>query len=110
VYDLTRSDLAYYYKSCIDGIEATKKAAWREYSLNHSPFDREVMDPQDAEVVNNNIFVAKSRNRLLALRLIKDCEEARFSLFKDGLAVMSMKLLEARLEKLELPHIEQLKE
>jgi hypothetical protein len=50
------------------------------------------------------ISLTKSKNRLLALRLIKDCEEARLALFKDGSAVMSMKLLEARLEKLELLH------
>jgi IS30 family transposase len=29
VFDLARSDLAYYYKQSIDGIEEAKKEAWR---------------------------------------------------------------------------------
>ncbi len=29
VFDLAKSDLAYYYKQAIDGIEEAKKEAWR---------------------------------------------------------------------------------
>jgi IS30 family transposase len=32
VFDLAKSDLAYYYKQSIDGIEEAKKEAWRIYS------------------------------------------------------------------------------
>ena len=32
VYDLAKSDLAYYYKKSLDGIEQAKKEAWKIYS------------------------------------------------------------------------------
>lgn len=32
VYDLTKSDLAYYYKQSIDGIEEAKKELWKIYN------------------------------------------------------------------------------
>src|SRR5919201_1329341 len=34
VYDLAKSDLAYYYKQSIDGIEEAKREAWRLYRNN----------------------------------------------------------------------------
>jgi IS30 family transposase len=37
VYDLAKSDLAYYYKQCLDGIEEAKRKAWEAYkSINSS--------------------------------------------------------------------------
>jgi IS30 family transposase len=33
VFDLAKSDLAYYYKQLIDGIEEVKKEAWRIYNI-----------------------------------------------------------------------------
>ena len=32
VYDLAKSDLAYYYKQSIDGIEEAKKESWKIYN------------------------------------------------------------------------------
>jgi IS30 family transposase len=32
IYDLAKSDLAYYYKQSIDGIEEAKREAWRIYN------------------------------------------------------------------------------
>ena len=32
VFDLANSDLAYYYKQSIDGIEEAKKEPWRRYN------------------------------------------------------------------------------
>jgi IS30 family transposase len=32
VYDLAKSDLAYYYKQSIDGIEEVKKESWKIYN------------------------------------------------------------------------------
>lgn len=32
VYDLAKSDLAYYYKKSLDGIEQAKREAWKIYS------------------------------------------------------------------------------
>ena len=35
IYDLAKSDLAYYYKQSIDGIEEAKREAWRIYNDNN---------------------------------------------------------------------------
>lgn len=86
VYDLAKSDLAYCYKQCIDGIEVKRKA-WEAYRSN------------DASL--------KPKDKLLALKLIKECDEAKFALFKDGPSVMNLKALEERLNKIESGQINQ---
>ena len=35
VFDLAKSDLAYYYKQSIDGIEEAKKEAWKIYNKDN---------------------------------------------------------------------------
>src|SRR5215217_6080051 len=77
IYDLAKSDLAYYYKQCINGIEEVKRKAW--------------------EMFRNNMLSEK--DKLSALKIIKECDEAKFSLFKDGPSVMNVKALEERLNK-----------
>jgi uncharacterized protein YerC len=79
VYDLARSDLAYCYKQCIDGVEEVKRKTW-------FIFRNELQNPKD---------------KLLALKLIKECNEAKFTLFKDGPSIMNLKALEERLNKVE---------
>jgi DNA-binding transcriptional ArsR family regulator len=81
VYDLAKSDLAYCYKQCIDGIEEVKRKAWEAYRSNDSSL--------------------KPRDKLLALKLIKECDEAKFTLFKDGPSIMNLKALEERLNNIE---------
>jgi Trp operon repressor len=39
VYDLAKSDLAYYYKQSIDGIEEAKKESWKIYNDSCSRID-----------------------------------------------------------------------
>ena len=85
VFDLAKSDLAFYYKQCIDGIEEVKKKAW--------------------EMLRNNSLIEK--DKLSALKVIKECNEAKFSLFKDGPSVMNLKSLEERLNKIESGQISQ---
>jgi IS30 family transposase len=85
VYDLAKSDLAYYYKQCMNGIEEVKRKAW-------SMFKNELSNQKD---------------KLLALKLIKECDEAKFTLFKDGPSIMNLKALEERLNKIELREINQ---
>jgi hypothetical protein len=80
VYDLAKSDLAYYYKQCLDGIEEVRRKGWDIFNM-----------------VNN----LKTRDKLLALRLIKECDEAKFALFKEGPAIMQVKSMEDRLAKIE---------
>jgi IS30 family transposase len=79
VYDLAKSDLAYYYKRCIDGIEVRRKA-W--------------------QILRSNSLSEK--DKLLALKLIKECDESKFALFKDGPSIMNVKSLEERLNKIEI--------
>lgn len=85
VYDLAKSDLAYFYKQCIDGVEEVKKKAW-------SIFNNELKNPKD---------------KLLALKLIKECNEAKFTLFKDGPSIMNLQVLEERLDKIESGKVNQ---
>jgi hypothetical protein len=87
VYDLAKSDLAYYYKQCKDGIEEVKRQAWEAYRSNDGSL--------------------KPKDKLLALRLIKECDEAKFALFKDGPSTMNLKALEERLNKIELREVNQ---
>jgi IS30 family transposase len=87
VYDLAKSDLAYYYKQCIDGIEEVKRKAWESYRSTDSSL--------------------KEKDKLLALKLVKECDEAKFALFKDGPSVMNLKSLEERLNKIESGQINQ---
>jgi hypothetical protein len=75
VYDLAKSDLAYGYKQCIDGVEY----AW-------SMVKNEQLGPKD---------------KLSVLKLIKECDEAKFTLFKDGPAIMNLKSLEEKINKIE---------
>ena len=79
VYDLAKSDLAYCYKSSLDGIEEVKKQAWEL-------FRRESLRPKD---------------KLSALKIIKECNESRFALFKDGPSIMNVQILEDRITKIE---------
>ena len=71
VYDLAKSDLAYCYKQCINGIEEVKRKAWEIYRSN------------DASLT--------IKDKLLALKLAKECDEVKFTLFKDGPSIMNRK-------------------
>jgi DNA-binding transcriptional ArsR family regulator len=79
VFDLAKSDLAYYYKQSIDGIEEAKKEAWRIYCGDSTSV----------------------KEKLAALKLIIESNEARFKLLSEGPSVLSMKSLEERLNKIE---------
>lgn len=80
IYNLAKSDLAYYYKQCINGIEEVKRKAW--------------------EIFKNNLLSEK--DKLLVLKIIKECDESKFALFKDSAVVMNLKSLEERLNKIEI--------
>ena len=80
VFDLAKSNLAYYYKQSIDGIEEAKKEAWR--------------------ICNNDS--TSTKEKLAALKLIIESNEARFRLLSEGPSVLAMKSLEERLNKIEV--------
>jgi DNA-binding transcriptional ArsR family regulator len=79
VYDLAKSDLAYYYKQSIDGIEEAKKESWKIYNDQTVPM----------------------REKLLALKLIIQSNETRFKLLSEGPGLLAVKSLEDRLNRIE---------
>jgi DNA-binding transcriptional ArsR family regulator len=79
VYDLAKSDLAYYYKQSIDGIEEAKKESWKIF------YDEAV----------------SVKEKLFALKIIIQSDEARFKLLSEGPSVLAVKVLEDRLTKIE---------
>ena len=88
VFDLAKSDLAYYYKQCIDGIEEVRRKGW------------EIFKGQN----NSNLT---PKDKLLALKVIRECNEAKFALFKEGPSIMHIKSLEERLQNIESRQINQ---
>ena len=81
VYDLAKSDLAFYYKQSIEGIEEAKREAWRIYK-------------------NNNQVPLKEK--LAALKLIVEANEVRFKLLSEGPSILAVKSLEERVNKIEI--------
>jgi DNA-binding transcriptional ArsR family regulator len=78
VYDLAKSNLAYEYVKTINGLDEVKKEAWRMYS----------------DSINTKV-------KLGALREIRECENAAFNLFNQGVSIMNIKALEDRVNKIE---------
>ena len=77
---MAKSDLAFYYKQSIDGIQEVNKKAWEMYR-NQNNTDMKI--------------------KLLALKLVKECNEAIFSLFSQGPSIMNIRALEERVNKIE---------
>jgi hypothetical protein len=49
----------------------------------------------------NGLNNPSTRDKLLALKLIMECDEAKFALFKEGPAIMQVKSMEERLADIE---------
>jgi hypothetical protein len=49
----------------------------------------------------NGINNLTTRDKLLALKLIMECNEAKFALFKEGPSIMQVKSMEERLANIE---------
>ncbi len=47
------------------------------------------------------------KDKLLDLKLIKECDEGKFALFKDGPSITNVKSLEERISKIESGQINQ---
>lgn len=79
VYDLAKSDLSFRYKLSLDIIKEVQKRVWglvRSGALN-------------------------AKEELLALKLIKECNESNFMLLKDGICILNVQSLEERLVSIE---------
>jgi IS30 family transposase len=85
VYDLAKSDLSYFYKESLDGLDEVKKHAWTIYSSTNS----------DVQV----------KDRLNALRIIADCNVKKFELLNAGPNVLAMKHMDERLSKIETTEV-----
>jgi hypothetical protein len=84
VFDMAKSDLAFYYRQCIEGLEQVQRKAWEIFNNYDNKY--------------NNL---SSRDQLLALRLCKDCNVEKFNLFDKGPMVLNLKALTERLDKIE---------
>jgi hypothetical protein len=84
IYDLAKSDLAFYFKSCIDGIDETKKEAWRIH---------------DKYAESN--YTDHHKLRLAALKIIIQAEAEKFRLLQDGPQILSVSKMSERISEIE---------
>jgi IS30 family transposase len=94
VFDLAKSDLAYHYQQCINGIEEVRRRAWEL-----------IRDDNKEEEEQQQSLTLK--DKLLVLKLIKECEEGKFALFKDGPSILNVKSLEERIYHIEIRQVNQ---
>jgi hypothetical protein len=85
VFDLAKGDLTYYYKQCIDGMDEIRREAWSLYKYGDW-----------SQGVHLTV-----REKIAALKLLKECGEAKFSLLERGPSVLGVKGLEERLESMQ---------
>ena len=78
------NDILQSYIQTSEGIEEVKRKAW------------DILRSEQAD--NNTLLDIK--DKLSALKLIKECNESQFALFKDGPSVLNMKKLEERMEEI----------
>jgi HTH domain len=83
MYELAKSDLAYYYRQCLDTMHEAERMIWDTYR------NKERYIPAER----------KERDQLA--KMVIDSVQARFSMFKDGPSVMSVMSMEERLEHIE---------
>ena len=78
VFDLAK-DLGFYYKSCIDTMNEIQQKCWA--------------------IFNDDCISQK--DKLLALKIIKETCESKFSLIEKGPSVMALNSLQERVEQIE---------
>jgi len=89
VFDLAKGDLTYYYKQCIDGMDEIRREARSLYKYGDWS--------QGAHL--------SVKEKIAALRLLKDCNEAKFTLLEKGPSVLSVKQMEENLENIQSKQI-----
>ena len=94
VFDLAKSDLAYHYQQCINGIEEVRRKAWEL-----------IRDDNKEEQQHQQSLTLK--DKLSILKLIKECEEGNIALFKDGPSILNVKSLEERIYQIEIRQVNQ---
>jgi Homeodomain-like domain len=91
VFDLAKGDLTYYYKQCIDGMDEIRREAWSLYKYGDW---------------GNGVHLTV-KEKIAALRLLKECDEAKFSLLEKGPSVLNVKGMEEKLEDIQLQKVSQ---
>jgi hypothetical protein len=84
IYDLAKSDLGFYYKSCLDGIDEAKKEAW----LIHDRY------------AESN-YTDHHKLRLAALKIVIQAETEKFKLLTEGPNVLAVNSMSERLNEIE---------
>jgi IS30 family transposase len=92
VFDLAKSDLAYHYQQCINGIDEVRRKAW------------ELIRDGEEEEQRQSLTL---KDKLSTLKLIKECEEGKFALFKDGPSILNVNSLEERIHQIEIRQVNQ---
>lgn len=85
VFDLAKGDLTYYYKQCIDGMDEIRREAWSQYK--HGDWSQGV-----------HLAV---KEKIAALRLLKECNEAKFAILERGPSVLNIKEMEQKLKDIQ---------
>jgi hypothetical protein len=83
MYDLAKSDLAYYYKQCLDTMHEAERMIWDTYRNRENYTDKE------------------RKERYQVANMIINSVQARFDMFQDGPSTMSIMSLEERVEDIE---------
>ena len=78
VFDLAK-DLGFYYKGCIDTMEQIQQKCWKIFN-------------------DDNV---SQKDKLLALKIVKETCESKFSLIEKGPSAMALNSLQERVEKIE---------
>jgi Homeodomain-like domain len=81
VFDLAKGDLTYYYKQCIDGMDEIRREAWSLYKYGDW-----------SQGVHLSV-----KEKIATLRLLKECNEAKFALLEKGPSVLNVKGIEEKL-------------
>jgi uncharacterized protein YerC len=85
VFDLAKGDLTYYYKQCIDGLDEIRREAWGLFKYGDW---------------SQGIHLTV-KEKIAALRLLKDCNEAKFALLEKGPSVLNVKGLEVKFDDIQ---------
>lgn len=91
VFDLAKGDLTYYYKQCIDGMDEIRKEVWSLYKYGDW-----------SQGVHLSV-----KEKIAALRLLKDCNKAKFTLLEKGPSVLNLKGMEEKLDNIQSKQISQ---
>jgi hypothetical protein len=84
IYDLAKSDLAFYYKDCINGIEECRREAWRIYHHYEN-----VTGSEYAKV------------KLMALKIAIQANELKHKLSSDGPNILAVNTMSEKIDHIE---------